>query len=152
MMFEMKKIVFQSLYTWRVAWNSLHVSNFSEFCSSFSTLQRLFVYNSCVRHHSALLNELALRIKKNILFFKAVFRLKINLAKSELVLVANVNNVDGLAGIMGREVSSFPLKYLGLPLEASFKAKSIWDGDIEKIEHHLAGWKKMYLSKGGGLP
>ncbi len=28
-MLEMKKMMLQSLYTWRVAWNSLHVSNFS---------------------------------------------------------------------------------------------------------------------------
>jgi len=40
------------------------------------------------------------------------------------------------------------MKYLGLPLGASFKAKSIWDGIIEKIERCLVRWK-MYLSKGG---
>jgi hypothetical protein len=32
---------------------------------------------------------------------------------------------------------------------SSFKAKSIWDGVIEKIEFHLASWKIVYLSKGG---
>jgi hypothetical protein len=68
------------------------------------------------------------------LCFEAVSGLKINLAKSELVLVGNVENVDGLAGILGCRVSSLPLKYLGLPLGASYKAKSIWDGVIEKIE------------------
>ena len=31
---------------------------------------------------------------------------------------------------------------------ASFKAKSIWDGIIEKIERRLAKWKMMYLSSG----
>jgi hypothetical protein len=35
------------------------------------------------------------------------------------------------------------VKYLGLPLRISFKAKSIWDGIIEKIEHCLAGWKRI---------
>jgi hypothetical protein len=44
--------------------------------------------------------------------------------------------------------SSLPLKYLGLPLRASFKANSIWDGVIEKIEYYLVRWKGMYLSKG----
>jgi len=29
-------------------------------------------------------------------------------------------------------ISSLPMKYLGLPLGASFKAKSIWDDIIEK--------------------
>jgi hypothetical protein len=63
--------------------------------------------------------------------------------------VGNINIVDGLVGILGCEVSSLPLKYLGIPLGASFKAKSIWDSVIEKIEHRLAGWKMMYLSMGG---
>jgi hypothetical protein len=75
--------------------------------------------------------------------------LKINLAKSELVPVGNVENVDGLAGVLDWRVSSFPMKYLGLPLETSFKAKSIWNGVIEKIEQRLASWKMMYLSKWG---
>jgi hypothetical protein len=34
-------------------------------------------------------------------------------------------------------------------LGASFEAKSIWNGINEKIEHRLARWKGMYLSKGG---
>jgi hypothetical protein len=59
-----------------------------------------------------------------------------------------VDNVDSLAS-MDCGVSSLPLKYLGLPLGASFKAKSIWDGVVGKIERRLASWKWMYLSKGG---
>jgi hypothetical protein len=55
--------------------------------------------------------------------------LKINLAKSKLV---PVDNVAGLAYIMGCRISSLLMKYLGLPVGASFKAKSIWDGIIEK--------------------
>jgi hypothetical protein len=30
-----------------------------------------------------------------------------------------------------------------------YKAKSIWNGVIEKIDSRLASWKMMYLSKGG---
>jgi hypothetical protein len=33
-------------------------------------------------------------------------------------------------------------------LGASFKAKSIWDDIIEKVERCLAGWKRMCFSKG----
>jgi hypothetical protein len=54
-----------------------------------------------------------------ILCFEVVSGLKINLAKLELVPVGNVGNVDGLAGILGRGVSSLPMKYIGLPLCAS---------------------------------
>jgi hypothetical protein len=51
--------------------------------------------------------------------------LKINLAKSELVPVGDVDDVAGLAGIMACEVVSLPLKYLDLPLGASYKTKHI---------------------------
>jgi hypothetical protein len=44
------------------------------------------------------------------------------------------------------------MKYLRLPLGASFKAKSIWNGIIEKVERCLAGWKKhLYLFKRGRI-
>ena len=63
--------------------------------------------------------------------------------------MGNVVDVEGLADILGCGVSSLPLKYLGLPLGACYKAKSIWDGVLEKIEWRLASWKQLYLSKGG---
>jgi hypothetical protein len=53
-----------------------------------------------------------------------------------------------LVSILGCGVSYLPLKYLGLPLGASYKIKYIWDEVIEKIEHRLASWKMMYLFKG----
>jgi hypothetical protein len=77
------------------------------------------------------------------LCFKVVSSLKNNLAKSELVLVGNVENVDGLAGILGCDVSSLHLKYLGRSLEASYMAKYIWNGVIEKMVRRLASWKRM---------
>jgi hypothetical protein len=62
-----------------------------------------------------------------------------------------VGDVEGLAYIPGCSISSLPLKYLGLPLGASYKAISIWNDIIEKMECRLAGWKKPCLSKGGSL-
>ena len=44
---------------------------------------------------------------------------------------------------------SLPMKYLGLPLGAKFKDKTIWNPILEKIEQRLEGWKRLYLSKGG---
>ena len=41
------------------------------------------------------------------------------------------------------------MKYLGLPLGAKFKDKTIWNPILEKMERRLAGWKCLYLSKGG---
>jgi hypothetical protein len=54
-----------------------------------------------------------------------VSSLKTNLAKLELVSVGYVDNIAGLVGILGCGVASLPLKYLGLPLGASYKAKHI---------------------------
>jgi hypothetical protein len=64
--------------------------------------------------------------------------LKINLQKSELVTVGQVPNIEELAGILRCRISSFPKKYLGLPLGAPFKSRAIWDGVIERMEKRLA--------------
>jgi hypothetical protein len=63
--------------------------------------------------------------------------------------MGNVDNMGELAGILGCGTSSLPLKYLGIPLGASYKAKSIWDVIVEKMQRRLANWKGIYLSKGG---
>ena len=43
------------------------------------------------------------------------------------------------------------LTYLDMPLGASYKSSSIWNLVLEKLEKHLAVWKKMYLSMGDHL-
>jgi len=83
------------------------------------------------------------------LLFEAASGLEVNLAKSNLIPVGNVDQVSRLADILGCGIASLPAKYLGLPLGASYKSTLIWDGVIEKIEHRLASWKRLYLSKGG---
>lgn len=55
------------------------------------------------------------------LCFEAVSRLKINLAKSELVSIGAVEDVEGLACLLGCRVYSLPMKNLGFLLGASFK-------------------------------
>ena len=85
------------------------------------------------------------------IWFQVVSTLKINLSKSELVPVGSIPNVTALASILGCRVSALPLMYLGLPLRASFKKKTIWNAVVEKVEKRLAGWKRIYLSKGGRL-
>jgi hypothetical protein len=91
-----------------------------------------------------------LRYRRGLfLLFEATSRVKVNLAKSVLIPVGNVEQMGMLADILGCGVATLPVKYLGLPFGASYKAKHIWDGVIEKLEHRLASWKRMYLSKGG---
>jgi hypothetical protein len=84
-------------------------------------------------------------------WFEAVSGLKINLNKSEMVPVGSVPDLEDLASIMGCKIIQLPMTYLGLPLGANFKSKSIWDSILEKMERKLSGWQRMYLSKGGRI-
>ena len=65
-----------------------------------------------------------------------VLGLKINLSKSEFVLVGVVHNIDIFLVVLGCKQGSLPMKYLGLPLGAKFKDKTIWDPILEKMERH----------------
>jgi hypothetical protein len=84
-------------------------------------------------------------------WFEAVSGLKINLSKSEMVLVGNAPYIGDLVEILGCKVSALPMTYLGLLLGARFNSVRIWDPILEKMERRLAGWKRLYLSKGGKL-
>ena len=55
-----------------------------------------------------------------------------------------------LVEILGCKEFALLLKYLGLPLGATFKDKTIWNPILEKMERRLVGWKRLYLSRGGG--
>jgi hypothetical protein len=68
------------------------------------------------------------------LCFEVVSGLKINLSKSEIVPVGDVGDVEGLSSILECGVALLPMKYLGLPLGAHYKASTIWRGIIEKME------------------
>jgi hypothetical protein len=81
--------------------------------------------------------------------FEAAAGLKVNLSKSVLVPVGIVENVGQLAGLLGCGYGEVPLKYLGLPLGASFKLKTMWAGLEDMMVRKLAPWKRLYLSKGG---
>ena len=77
--------------------------------------------------------------------------MKINLSKPELVPVGEVPNLEELVAILGCKQSNFPIKYLGLPSGAKFKENTNWNPILEKMERRLAGWKQLYLSKGGNV-
>ena len=83
--------------------------------------------------------------------FETVTGLRVNLGKSEMVLVGEVENIHELADPLYCKVGSLPMTYLGMPLGASSKSMAIWNPILEKFERHLSGWKRMYLSKGGRL-
>jgi len=72
--------------------------------------------------------------------FEAASGWTVNLGKSELLPVGNVDQMERLAGLLGCGVSTLSVKYLNLSLGASNKAKHNWNGVIEKMECRLASW------------
>ena len=89
------------------------------------------------------------KLRDILALFEAMLGLHINLAKSKLVPVGDVLNMGELVAILGCRQSSLPMTYLGLPLEAKFKDRAIWNTILEKIERRLASWKHLNLSKSG---
>nr|XP_023874649.1 uncharacterized protein LOC111987174 [Quercus suber] len=82
-----------------------------------------------------------------LIWFEVVSGLKINFGKSELVPVGAVHNIELLLIVLGCKQGTLPMKYLGLPLGAKVKDKTIWNPILEKMERRLAEWKRLYLSK-----
>lgn len=62
-----------------------------------------------------------------LLCFEAVLGLKINFGKSEMALVGDVHDIEDLASVLRCKISTFPLKYLGLPLREMFKFMEMWN-------------------------
>ncbi|RVW35406.1 LINE-1 reverse transcriptase-like [Vitis vinifera] len=60
--------------------------------------------------------------------FEASSGLRINLAKSILIPVGEIEEIEEMAVELGCKVGSLPTVYLGLPLGAHQKAISMWDG------------------------
>ena len=83
--------------------------------------------------------------------FQAFTGLKVNVGKSEIVPIGEVSNIHNLANILHCRVGSLPMIYLGMPLGTSYKTASIWSLILKRMEKKLAGWKRLYLSKGGRL-
>ena len=87
--------------------------------------------------------EQILHIRLLLLCFQAVIGLKVNMQKSEMTPIKEVDDVHALAEILGCRVGTLPMSYLGMPLGASHNSPSIWNPILEKIERKLAGWKKL---------
>jgi hypothetical protein len=67
----------------------------------------------------------ALLCHMQFLCFQVMLGLKVNLAKTKLVPMGNVSQGGSLAQVLGCGVFSLSVKYPGLPLGASYKAKHI---------------------------
>jgi hypothetical protein len=80
-----------------------------------------------------------LHLRMVLAYFETVTGLGVNMGKSELVPVGEMNNVFLLTDILCCRVGALPMTYLGMPLRASFKASSVWNPILENIERKLAG-------------
>jgi len=58
-------------------------------------------------------------------WFQAVLSLTVNLAKSSILSIGHMDNIQMLACVLGCKVDAFPTTYLGLPLSAKFKEKAL---------------------------
>ena len=65
--------------------------------------------------------------------------MKVNVGKSEIVPVGEVNNLDALANILHCRVGTLPMKYLGMPL-----------GILRQPRFGILFWRKWRRSFLGG--
>ncbi|RVX05596.1 hypothetical protein CK203_027274 [Vitis vinifera] len=92
-----------------------------------------------------------------LMWFEAISGLKVNLDKSELILVGRVENVDDLVGKLGCKVGRLSSTYLGMPLGASFNSVAAWDGikerfrKREKYGEDRGGWLTREAREGHGV-
>ena len=78
--------------------------------------------------------------------FQAVSGIKTNLDKTEMYAI-NTTNLTTLADIFSCKTSTFPIKYLGLPLHDRKLSVSDWRFLVEKIDKKLQIWKGYYTKK-----
>ena len=92
--------------------------------------------------------EQLLSIRPILSCFQAFTSFKVNVGRSEIVPIGEVSNIHNLANILHYRMGSLPMTYLGMPLGTLYKT-AIWNSILEEMEKKLAGWKQLYLSKGG---
>ena len=110
----------------------------------FSISHIFYVDNTIIFYEAK--DDQILYLNLVLLWFEASSRLKINLDKSELILVGVVDNQDTLVAELGCRTKHLPTIYLGLPLGATHKYVVIWD-NIEEKMHTISMEKKLYLKR-----
>ncbi|KAL6336249.1 hypothetical protein AAG906_014418 [Vitis piasezkii] len=94
----------------------------------------------------------------------AIFGLKVNRDKSEVILVGRIDSLENIVSMMGCRVGKLPTSYLGLPLGAPFKSSRVctrlekiqrdflWGGGALEKKPHLVNWGSVYADmRQGGL-
>ena len=81
------------------------------------------------------------------MWLEAILRLKINLDKSEILLVGRIENIEDLTLEHGCNVGVLPSSYLGLSLGVAHESMAVWDGVEERFRNRLVMWKREFISK-----
>jgi hypothetical protein len=82
--------------------------------------------------------------------FEAVTGLKVNMSKSEMVLVGEVRSMLVLVDILCCWIGELLMTYLGMPLRASFKSLSISNSIAKKLSIDWLGGRGYICLRGGG--
>ena len=82
--------------------------------------------------------------------FEAVTSLKVNMSKSEMVLVGEVRSMLVLVDILCCWIGELLMTYLGMPLRASFKSLSISNSIAKKLSIDWLGGRGYICLRGGG--
>ncbi|XP_026378866.1 uncharacterized protein LOC113273346 [Papaver somniferum] len=90
-------------------------------------------------------------LKYILLWYQCISGLKTNFSKCNLFGVGNVQDIEGMAEIMGCSCDCFPTQYLGMPLGDKSNTASKWDRIVEICKARLASWKRKTLSRAGKL-
>ena len=86
-----------------------------------------------------------------LLWFEAISSQRINLEKSLILPIGNVENLEDLPMELGCRVGELPSTYLGLPLGMRHNSLQFCDWVKERFRKKLTLWKRQYISKGERL-
>ena len=90
-------------------------------------------------------------LKWILLLFEVMSSLRINLDKSSIIPVGDVESPEVLTQELGCNVNLLPTTYLSLPLGTRHKSQAVWDKVEENFCRRLSLWKRHYISKGGRI-
>lgn len=91
-------------------------------------------------------------VKKVLQCFQLISGLKINFEKSEILAhkTCRETQLKG-AKVLGCQIGSWPMKYLGVPIGFSCKRKVFWEPLVKNFKRKLAQWKAESLNQAGRL-
>ena len=110
--------------------------------NQFSNSHLLFA-NDTILFYDASWEKL-LYIQMVLIFFEAIMGLRVNVGKSEIVLVGQVGNLSTLTNVLCCKTGSLPMTYLDMPLGAHYKAPLICNTILEKNGEE-AFWVEMFI-------